>query len=225
MGRDRRGQSPLRWSALPRAAPPAVARRRADAAAGQSEGAQTVRQGRQRLLGLGCAGKGGAAELLQGFGFCLDLLAPVCVDCAPGLGTAGLGGDQHPALRHSPLGCCPYVIAIAFLQRYHRFGGRLLQGVWRRGQGRRDTGHPGGPGVSLPLEVLCAVESAVGHQVRRPVGGLEWPHGFGDDRPTVTPLVWPLRGFMNTGIPRGVPHSRPASRGSGQADDRGCSLA
>jgi len=110
-GGERRGQSPLdlvdhlrRSSAWPRAAPHAIARRRADEAVGKRGGAPTVRQGRERWLGIGCTGQGGAAELLQGLGCCLARLAPVCVDRAPGLGTAVLGGDPHPAWRHAPIG-------------------------------------------------------------------------------------------------------------------------
>jgi hypothetical protein len=65
---------------LPRAAPQAVAWRRAHEAGGKSGGAQTGRKGRERLLGIGFTGKGCAAELLKGFGVCLALLAPVFVD-------------------------------------------------------------------------------------------------------------------------------------------------
>ena len=59
-----------------------------------------MRQGRERLLGIGF--KGYAAEPLKGFDFGLALLAPVFVDGALCLGTAVLGVDQHPAL--PPLG-------------------------------------------------------------------------------------------------------------------------
>jgi len=110
-GSDRCGESPLalgdhlrRWHAWPRAAPPAVARRGADEAVGKRGGAPIGRQGRECVLGLGFTGQGRAAARLQGCGCCLALLGAMVVDRAPGLGTAGLGGDQPPAVRHAPSG-------------------------------------------------------------------------------------------------------------------------
>ena len=71
---------------------------------GKRGGAQTVRQGRARVLGRGVTGQGGAAERLNGVGCGRARLVPVWVDRAPGLGTAVLGVDQHPAGRHFPSG-------------------------------------------------------------------------------------------------------------------------
>ena len=92
-------------------------------------------------------------------------------------------------------------------QGAHRVGGRLRPGVWCRGAGRRDTGHPGGPGVSPRLAVRCPGARAVGPQGRRPVGGLERPHGRGDDRPNVTASTGSApEGRHHHGNPRVVGH-------------------
>jgi hypothetical protein len=209
MGRARRGQGPLelvdhprRGSAWPGAAPPAVATPRAEAAVGKRGGASTVRQGRERWLGLGFTGKAWVAERLQGVGVGLTLWAPVVVDRPLCLGTAGLRGEHHLAVPHAPRGGGPDVIAVACLPRSHRVAGRLLHGVWCLGQGRRDTGHPGGPCVSQLLAVRCTGESAVGHQGCRPVDGLAWLHVRGDALPTVPRLT----GMATEGL---HPHGNP----------------
>jgi hypothetical protein len=98
-------------------------------------------------------------------------------------------------------------MALACLQREPGGGARLRPGVLGGGQGRRGTGHPGGPWVRQLLEVRCTVERAVGPQVRQAVRGLELPHGRGDARPTGTWITGrATAGLPPQGQPRGVCH-------------------
>lgn len=93
MGSKRRGQSPGnlvhplgRCGVLAWAAPLAVARPWIARALVYGSCLQPVGKGRQRLLGIGCPGKGRVAELLKGPDFGLALLEPVVVHAPLGLG-------------------------------------------------------------------------------------------------------------------------------------------
>ena len=87
-------------SAPARGSTPAPVQRPTRAGPAAARGSAT----RRRRAGPRRHRPGGAAERLNGVGCGRARLVPVWVDRAPGLGTAGLGVDQHPAGCHFPSG-------------------------------------------------------------------------------------------------------------------------
>jgi hypothetical protein len=77
-------------------------------------------------------------------------------------------------------------MARALPQRLHRFRGSMGQRFLGVGEGCGDTGEPLTPRVRQLLEVLRAVQSAVGDQGRWAIGGRPLGHVRRDDVPEVT---------------------------------------
>lgn len=147
----------------------------------EAGGLQSLGKGAQRLLRIGCTRKGGAAQFLESFGFCYTLFAEVFIDRALRLGTAMLGVDQHPALRNAAVAGSAELIAITLHQRDHRLRVGCGRSFLHFGQGGRDAGDPLDARIGQLLEVLCAVQGAICHQVRKAMRGLQVRNVLGDD--------------------------------------------
>lgn len=105
------------------------------------------------------------------------------------LGLALFGVDEHPALRHAPIGRRQDVLARALQQRFHRLGIGIGQRSLGCGQGAWDTGAPRALRVGQPLEILCAVQGTVRHQVRCAIRDMELLQVLADDLPEVARIT------------------------------------
>ena len=157
----------------PWSSPLAIVGRGTDGAVVENRGLQACLKTAERLLGIRCTRKGGAAQPLEGAHFLVTLLAPLRIDGALDLRLALLGIQEYPTLSDTTIGRRHHAEAIALLQGGHglRVGlGEDGLGLPQRG---RDSGDPLHLGLGELLEVVGAIEGTVSHQIRRARGGVE----------------------------------------------------
>jgi hypothetical protein len=192
-----------RGSVLARTAALALAPARLDGALVQGGRLQPLRTGRQRLLRIRFTGKRRATQLLKGLGVGLTLLAPAFIHALLGLGAVMCGGAQQPALGHATIGGRQEVRAIALRQGLPRLRIGLGQCVLGCGQRGGNPGDPLTPRLRQGLEVLCTREGASGHEVRGPIGGVQWLDVLGDDLAQVLAVAaMATAGLHEEGNPR-----------------------
>ena len=161
----------------------------ADGARVEARGLQVVRNTRECLLGIRFTGKGGAAQLLERFDFSVPVLAALLVNRALRLWLAMLRVDEDPPVCHTTIPRSHDGIPIALWQRDHGLRLCLGQDLFGLRHSRRDTGDPLHLGLGKLLEVVGAIESTVGYQRGRALGGLEGRKVVPDDLAALTGIT------------------------------------